>query len=32
MLENPIDFKLFLTSPWVRLIKDQSDKNLSNEK
>lgn len=32
MLENPIDFKLFLTSPWVRLIKDQSDKDLSNEK
>jgi hypothetical protein len=31
-LENPIDFKLFLTSPWVRLIKDQRGKELANEK
>jgi hypothetical protein len=30
-LENPIDFKLFLTSPWVRLIKDQSEKEIVNE-
>ena len=30
-MENPIDFKLFLTSPWVRLIKDQSEKEIVNE-